>query len=97
MILIILKEQAMVLSMMNAVIQSNSQDTETRRQHSTSVDGTAIETRDLQQTYTAQPIGNQKGTVAANVTHPMCHLGVDANIREFQKMLDDADAVQDSV
>ena len=78
MILRTFKDQAMVLSMMNAAIETNCSDVEIQRQHHQ----TAKEPERIQ---------NLTG-----IPQIQC-LEIDANIREWQKMLDDADAVQNSV
>ena len=93
MILRILKDQAMVLSMMTGVIEGNLQDVETRLR----IPPSLYETSNLLRNLAAQPMQGQKRTGSVKMNHQMNHLEIDANIRGFQKMLDDADAVQDSV
>ena len=78
MILRIFRDQAMVLSMMNAAIESNCSDVEIQKQH-------------YQIAKDPKKIQNLTG-----IPQIRC-LEIDANIREWQKMLDDADAVQNSV
>lgn len=88
MILKILKDQEMVLSEMTAVVDSRSHDAETRPQQ---------EPSRLLQAIKAQSVKRQEYPGAVNLIHQIQHLGIDANIRDFRKMLEDADAVQDSV
>ena len=88
MILKILKDQAMVLSEMTAVVDNKRQEAETRPQE---------EPGRLLRVIKAQSVNRQEDTGAVNAIHQIQHLGIDANIRDFHKMLEDADAVQDSV
>lgn len=86
MIMRILKDQAMALSMMFAVIEGSRQDAGTQRQQSIPGEERSIETSKQLRTFKAQ-----------KAIHQMHQAEIDAEIREFQKMLDDADAAQDSV
>ena len=81
----ILRDQAIALSMMTAVVEGSRQDAR------------FIDTSKQLQTFKAQLVEGQQGTGAAKAIHQMHHPEIDAEIREFQKMLDNADAVRDQV
>ncbi|KAL8795176.1 MAG: hypothetical protein Q9195_002331 [Heterodermia aff. obscurata] len=101
MILKILKDQAMVLSAMTAMIEINRQDdAETGSKQSSLIDDTRAARTMINmfhQLFEAQSMKDQERIAATNAIHQMHHVEANANIRDFQKMLADADAVQDSL
>ena len=97
MILKIFRDQAMVLSNMDHVVESIHQNTETTQQQSSSMVEIATEPSKVLRTLTVPPVESQKGARTLKAIHQMPHLGIKAKIGEFEEMLNEANALRVSV